>query len=429
MRRLLTEAVAVTDYEEPSVELAPNYFFARRGLFWTDPAQPDKPDLLLAGSFRVVAETRDGDGTSWGVLLQWEDHDERQHEIALPRATLAGDGADARKTLLDGGLYVAPGRKARELLNAFLLSVRSSVRARATNHIGWHDRVFVLPDQCFGAEVNDRLLLQGTLAVEHTFTARGSLEDWNLKVARYARRNSRLQLVISAAFAAPLIAPCSAESGGLHFKGDSSTGKSTALAVGGSVWGGGDPGGYVCSWRATANGLEGVAHGHCDAFLCLDEMGQLPAKEAGEVAYMLANGSGKSRATWDGGARRAARWRVLFLSSGEVGLAEKVAENGNRRRSTAGQQVRIVDVPADAGASSAFSRTCTALPRARRSLVTCALRLSPHMEQQFACSWRRLLETSTWFAMRSPITSKPLSSNMRPKVLMAKSSASPSGLH
>ena len=299
LRRLLVEAVAlgVEDEEGRSVKLPLNYSFTKRGLVWRDPTHAEKPEFLLAGHFDVLAETRDADGCSWGVLLHWEDHDGRDHELALPRAMLAGDGADARKTLLDGGLYIAPGRKAREFLNAFLLSVRSSVRARATNRMGWHDRSFVLPGGCFGVQGSDRLLLQGSVAVEHAFTTRGSLEDWNREVAQYARGNSRLLVAISSAFAAPLIAPCSAENGGLHFKGPSSTGKTTALAVAGSVWGGGEPGGYIRSWRATANGLEGIALAHCDALLCLDEMSQLPAKEAGEVAYMLANGSGKSRAT------------------------------------------------------------------------------------------------------------------------------------
>jgi uncharacterized protein (DUF927 family) len=40
---------------------------------------------------------------------------------------------------------------------------------------------------------------------------------------------------------------------------------------------------------------------------------------------------------------------VLFLSSGEISLADKVREDG-RRRVTAGQQVRLLDIPADAGA-------------------------------------------------------------------------------
>jgi putative DNA primase/helicase len=38
------------------------------------------------------------------------------------------------------------------------------------------------------------------------------------------------------------------------------------------------------------------------------------------------------------------------LSTGEISLASKVAEDGTRRKTTAGQQVRVVDFPADAGA-------------------------------------------------------------------------------
>jgi uncharacterized protein (DUF927 family) len=215
---------------------------------------------------------------------------------------------------------------------------------------GWHGDVFVFPNGAYGSSSNEKLILQGAIALEHTFKVSGSLADWNEQVARFAVGNSRLILAISAAFATTLIGPCAAESGGVHFRGASSIGKTTLLRVAGSVWGGGEPAGYVRSWRATANGLEGVALAHCDALLCLDEMSQLPAKDAGEVAYMLANGAGKPRATRDGGVRRAARWRLLFLSSGEIGLADKVAESGTRRRSTAGQQVRIVDVPADADA-------------------------------------------------------------------------------
>src|SRR5690606_16817238 len=38
------------------------------------------------------------------------------------------------------------------------------------------------------------------------------------------------------------------------------------------------------------------------------------------------------------------------LSSGEIGLADKVAEDRRGRRPAAGQEVRVVDLPADAGA-------------------------------------------------------------------------------
>jgi uncharacterized protein (DUF927 family) len=326
------------------------YRFRDTGLFWSDPGDPEKPDLHLSSPFDVVAETRDGEGASWGLLLHWVDHDGRDHRLAIPRAMLAGDGSEARKTLLDGGMYISPGQKARQQFNAFLLQVRSPVRARATQRIGWHSDAFVLPDDCFGGPAGDTHLLQTATAHEHSFRQAGTLESWQQNVARYAAGNSRLVIAMSAAFAGPLIGPCSAESGGVHFRGASSTGKSTALHVGGSAWGGGDVNGFIRSWRATANGLEGVALGHTDALLCLDELSQLAAREAGEAAYMLANGSGKSRSSRDGSARKPSKWRIMFLSSGEISLADKIAEDGRGRKMAAGQQVRIVDIPADAGA-------------------------------------------------------------------------------
>jgi putative DNA primase/helicase len=103
----------------------------------------------------------------------------------------------------------------------------------------------------------------------------------------------------------------------------------------------------VLTWRATANGLEAVAAQHSDRLLILDELSQVDPKEAGEIAYMLSNERGKSRARRDGLARQPATWRLLFVSSGEVGLADKLSEIGKKAK--AGQEVRLVDVPADAG--------------------------------------------------------------------------------
>jgi uncharacterized protein (DUF927 family) len=121
------------------------------------------------------------------------------------------------------------------------------------------------------------------------------------------------------------------------------------LRAGGSVWGGGGINGFLRSWRTTANAAEATCEAHCDALLCLDEIGEVSAREVGAIAYMVANGSGKGRGRRDGSVQRIAQWIVLELSSGEIGLADKIAEDGNKR-THAGQEVRFVDIPADAGA-------------------------------------------------------------------------------
>jgi uncharacterized protein (DUF927 family) len=155
---------------------------------------------------------------------------------------------------------------------------------------------------------------------------------------------------ICCAFTGPLLKLLGGEGGGFHFRGGSSIGKSTALNIASSVWGGGGISGFSRTWRATDNGLEGVAVQHCDTFLALDELGQVDGRAAAASAYMLANGQGKSRAGKTGAARPAATWRVLFLSTGEISLADKISEDGRGPKVKAGQEVRILDISADAGA-------------------------------------------------------------------------------
>jgi len=105
---------------------------------------------------------------------------------------------------------------------------------------------------------------------------------------------------------------------------------------------------YLQRWRATDNGIESLAAQHSDGLLCLDELAQMDGRVAGEAAYMLANGQGKQRANRTGGARNRLAWRLLFFSAGEIGLAEHMGEANKRTR--AGQELRMIDLPADAGA-------------------------------------------------------------------------------
>ncbi len=143
--------------------------------------------------------------------------------------------------------------------------------------------------------------------------------------------------------------------GGIHIQGSSSIGKSSALKVAASVFYGGRLRDWLGSWRSTDNSLEGVAAAHCDLPLAIDEIGEANPFTVGQTAYMLANGRGKGRANQDGSGRPAAEWRLLCLSSGEVGLTEALqsAKNG-AGIVRAGQEVRIVDIPAQAGPLGLF---------------------------------------------------------------------------
>ena len=60
--------------------------------------------------------------------------------------------------------------------------------------------------------------------------------------------------------------------------------------------------------------------------------------------------------------RSSQRWRLLFLSAGETSLSDVMARAG--KQSTAGQEIRLADIEADAGAAMGIFETLHGLPNA-----------------------------------------------------------------
>ena len=296
----------------------------------------------ICSRLRVLGETRSDKAHDWGRLLEWKDNDGNQHRWAMPMELLAGEGNDVTRELLRRGLNIVSG-KGKKVLE-YIQSCESITRMTCTDRTGWHGGAYVTPDKVYGDDVG-AYIYQSNGGAEITTGQAGTLEEWQDNVAAFAVGNSRFAFAISAAFAGALVHPAGIESGGFHIFGGSSSGKSTAQLLAASV--DGSPDNRKRSWRATANGLEGVASVHNDSLLILDEMREISGKDAGETAYMLGNGQGKTRSTRNGEARTAKTWRLLFLSSGEITLGELLQSEG--KRVYAGQEVRIADIPADAG--------------------------------------------------------------------------------
>ena len=322
-------------------------FELRRNGVWfveTD-NESKKHETWTCSPLHIAAKTRDGNSHEWGRLLEWLDDDRKAHRWAMPAALLQGDGVELRKELAAGGLHISPGGKARNLLTAYIQTAPVDVRARCVKRLGWHGDAYVTSDSVYGPTAQEAPVFQSDAPAMPEQSMRGTADEWCDNVAALAQGNTRLIFALAVSFGGPLLALAGEDSGGFHYRGSSSTGKTTALRVAASVWG--EPTRYVRTWRATTNGLEGIAAIHNDGLLILDELHQCDPKEAGDVAYMLANGQGKARAARTGTAREVLTWRLLFLSSGEQSLAARLATVG--KQSTAGQEVRLADIPADAG--------------------------------------------------------------------------------
>lgn len=315
------------------------------GLWYSPPGDEAGGPRRVCGPLHVSALARDAHDMGAALLLEFDTPFRKGRRWLMPLAMLAGDGAAYRAELLAQGFMVPTDMHRRRWLTDYLQSRQPAELVRIVDRVGWHGRAYVLPRETLGDDGGERILFQSEAPTEGTFEARGTLAQWQERIGRLCVGNSRLAFAASCAFAGPLLAWAGGtDGGGFHLVGDSSCGKTTGLRLAASVWGGRD---YLQRWRATDNGIEAMAAQHSDGLLCLDELAQLDPKVAGESAYMLANGQGKSRAGRTGAARPRLTWRLLFLSAGEIGLAEHMSEAGKRTR--AGQELRMIDLPADAG--------------------------------------------------------------------------------
>ncbi|MGN5171326.1 DUF927 domain-containing protein [Aeromonas sp. 102P] len=297
----------------------------------------------------VLAETSDEQGRGCGRLLEWLDSIGRSRQWAMPvRSLVPRNGDEVFAALLDAGLPFIELEHKRKL-NAYLMRCKPERRITCVERTGWHGRAYVLPQGSIGPEA-DGVILQTTGCTASDFTERGTLAEWQQRVAALAVGNSRLCFALSLAFAAPLLNLVGMEGGGFHLKGESTDGKTTIMKAAASVYG--NPDRYSQTWRATGNAIEGIASRRNDALLCLDELGELDGKEAGQVAYMLANGQGKGRSKQDGELRERKAWRLLFLSTGELSLEDHAASAGQRTQ--AGMEVRTIQIPSDTGHHGAF---------------------------------------------------------------------------
>ena len=329
------------------------YRMSATGLFKNGSDGEQNAELIfISGPFGVLGRVRNPSGEGWARLLCWSDDDKRVHTFSVSDAELHGEQSALCANLASRGLKVATGRAARAHLISYLNQVSVEDRVTVVERTGWHTihnaRVFALPSNTISpiTSQSERVIIQG--AATAPFDRRGALADWQNSVGSLVAGHSRAVFAVSSGFAGPLLGLLGQEGCGFNLYGQSSSGKTTLAEAAASVWGKGDSPGFVRSWRSTANALEATAALHTDTLLVLDELGVVDPREAHAAAYQLAVGTGRGRAARDGSLRQPLTWRTMVLSTGEVRIADKLVEAGQRAR--AGQQVRLIDIPADAGA-------------------------------------------------------------------------------
>jgi putative DNA primase/helicase len=231
-------------------------------------------------------------------------------------ADLVTDPTQLFAALANAGWNGLTSKARNEVLKKLEERKLKKPRFKVATRLGWTGDAFVLPDQIFGDPDMPLEIVFSDLdpTMLAKYSRRGSLKDWQDKVAVLCTDNSRLIFSACLGFTGPVLRFVGGpKGGGFQLWGDAETGKTTSAMVAGSVWGchRGErrEKGFTESWHSTGGKLEVTALAHRDALLILDETklagtnSRQRAEVVTSVTFDLAELTEKQRLTNAGPAR------------------------------------------------------------------------------------------------------------------------------
>ncbi|MDR1196516.1 MAG: DUF927 domain-containing protein [Endomicrobium sp.] len=295
-------------------------------------------DLLVSEQYiEVIALTRTEEHSEWTKRISFKDMDGNERFINIPCKILI-EARETQKMLVDAGF---PMRCCNKSVIEYLKDIEPKERATQIRRAGWiSDTEYICPSfQIMNSDNKESFFLAGDTN-NYGFSQKGSLEQWQERICKKCEANYILTFALCVGLSGVLLRffPTLGTKI-INFVGKSSIGKTTALRVAASMWGGLD---FIRQWRATDNAHEGVAEYYNDALMVLDELGQIDIKDVSQVIYMFGNERGKSRLTRGATLKKVKEWRLSILSSGEIGIADKIEEGGKKVKG--GILVRCIDI-------------------------------------------------------------------------------------
>ena len=282
--------------------------------------------------FPVGRETNLNTNVESIVLLY--DRGEGLESHTAPRSVLASQ----TKILSLGDAGIAVHAANARLLSEFLIAMDAlngdrSVRTESASALGWYmGHTRFLP--CRLTETEYRVHADPDEDMARRFDAirgQGDPEAWVRTVGAARLKSLPLRLALAASFASPLLSPLGQQPFLVHFWGRTGVGKTVALQAAASVWADPAPGKYLCSFNATAVGLELNAAFLRHLPLCVDELMVRTAdgeREFSHLIYTLCEGTGRTRGKKDGGLRRQSDWALTVISTGERPITGGTAFGG-----------------------------------------------------------------------------------------------------
>ncbi|ANB73772.1 hypothetical protein AYM40_16455 [Paraburkholderia phytofirmans OLGA172] len=348
-------AVTVSEGDDAG-ELEPRYAVIDGGLYYIG-VKRDKDSgaasytvpMWLCSELKMMGTGRDDSGQQYRLMEFRRAGSGEVIRHAMPARDIGE--RDGWAVLRGLGLHVAAEQRPRYKLAEYVQREGGTTWYEIVGLTGWQHGAYVLASGEFVGTPDRPLFYNGGTPKQSAYKPAGSLEAWRDTVGSMARENPLIAASIACAFAGPLLSLIGARDGiGLHLYTTTSSGKSTAGDCAASVWG--NPADVMHTWDGTSYGLTRTAEYANDGLLYLDEIGAGDARKIGPAIYQMLNGVSRLQGTKDGGVVASRSWRLTMVSTGEVSMAQYLAEGGQTPRG--GQEIRLLDVPADMGAYRAF---------------------------------------------------------------------------
>lgn len=297
----------------------------------------------------------------YSLVVKFSNYDRQIMTLTFPTALLSDVGGILGKQLRAMGFPMIAGKE--KMVNRYIDQMAKWCESTGwiAEKIGWFEGtnppVFVMPNLILRTVADDgkseaEVFYQPVLLQDaRSLTAKGTLKQWQMSVADKAKQNPLLLFGILAGLAGPMNKLAKGESGGFHFCGDTSCGKTAIAQSAASVWGDASDPQYMAEqtsirkWKATVSGLEAYAQLHNDITLCLDEIGGTRPEDISEAIYLLTGGIPKGRSVADGGLRRQPTWHTLLISTGELTIEQVLRQAGQEQKG--GLRHRLPDIRCD----------------------------------------------------------------------------------
>ena len=320
----------------------------------------------------------------YSLVVKFFNYDSQEMILTFPTTLLSDVGGMLGKQLRALGMPLIAGKE--KMVNRYIDQMAKWCKNTGwiAEKIGWFEginpQVFVLPNVILRAatqkeEPEPEVFYQPVLIQDaRSLTCKGTLKEWQDNVADKAKHNPLLLFGILAGLAGPLNKLAKGESGGFHFCGDTSCGKTSVAQAAASVWGDASDPQYMAEqtsirkWKATVSGLEAYAQLHNDITLCLDEIGGTRPEDISDAIYLLTGGIPKGRSMVDGGLKRQPTWHTLLISTGELTIEQVLRQAGQEQKG--GLRHRMPDIRCDTRDCGVVYDECLLTREARAEFVS-----------------------------------------------------------